>query len=441
MQTHCFRLRSRCAPRRIPHRRRFPSEPRTYGLKGGTAIAPGFAAVGSTPDFTCRPAALLSDLVVGAFGAYPPAKVVVVADSDCILPSASSTLLEVPSDLLSSAGPPRSGACGIQAGGVEALALSRSTAASAARFKAHLIPPQCKFSAKPDAITPFLYGRASEARPPVVAPVAPPASPRPAADAGEYPKLRAALASASDKSAGRVAPSAASGASVSLTDGASDPWPVRACRAILKGTGVAYQGFTVASATSALTFLMVTCLLLDPAAPDCIVIGDKSGKLATALLRRGFKPLIVEPQGTDLPCLSYKGFAEDTMFSKRWRAAYISWRLATMMRCAGANISRRRLPSTRSIGLSISPSYAGACRPTPFSSSTPSRSSTSSGARFTKRSTLSGSVQTTRATPRGSAHTSWCVASSTLSPRTSSLRLILTTSTRVAVHGKVAELD
>jgi len=181
------------------------------------------------------------------------------------------------------------------------------------------------FSAEADAITPFRYGRAPAA-PAAPAPVvdyskSPPTSPRPAAVAGDYPKLRAALASLSDKSAGRLAPPPAPCASE--TDCASDPWPVRACRAILKGTGVAYQGFTVASATSALTFLMVTCLLLDPAAPDCIVIGDKSGKLATALLKKGSKPLVVEPQGTDLPCLSYKGFAEDIMFSKRWRAAYI----------------------------------------------------------------------------------------------------------------------
>ena len=103
------------------------------------------------------------------------------------------------------------------------------------------------------------------------------------------------------------------------------PWTVRAVDAVRKGTGVIYEGFTSSrKATSYLTFLMLSCLLADPAAPDFLLIGDKSGKLMSHLQRRGFRPLCVDPQGCQQPGLVYKGFAEDVAYSRHWRGAIIS---------------------------------------------------------------------------------------------------------------------
>ena len=103
------------------------------------------------------------------------------------------------------------------------------------------------------------------------------------------------------------------------------PWAVRAVDAIRAGTGNVYNGFTSPrKATGYLTFLMVSCLLADPAAPNFLLIGDKSGKLMSHLQRRGFRPLCVDPQGCQEPGLAYKGFAEDIAYSRRWRGAIIS---------------------------------------------------------------------------------------------------------------------
>ena len=105
------------------------------------------------------------------------------------------------------------------------------------------------------------------------------------------------------------------------------PWPVQVINAIRKGTGAVYDGFSdssVKKATGYLTFLMLSCLIADPAAPNFLLIGDRSGKLMSHLQRRGFRPLCVDPQGCQQPGLTYKGFAEDIAYSRHWRGAFIS---------------------------------------------------------------------------------------------------------------------
>jgi hypothetical protein len=93
--------------------------------------------------------------------------------------------------------------------------------------------------------------------------------------------------------------------------------------AIKKGTNLLYSGFErfqagrAAKTTGYLTFLMLSCLLADPAAPNLLLIGDRSGRLMSQLQRKGFRPLVVDPQGCDQPGLVYKGFAEDIAYSRR----------------------------------------------------------------------------------------------------------------------------
>ena len=108
------------------------------------------------------------------------------------------------------------------------------------------------------------------------------------------------------------------------------PWPVQVVNAIKKGTNLLYSGFEriqagrAAKTTGYLTFLMLSCLLADPAAPNFLLIGDRSGRLMSQLQRKGFRPLVVDPQGCDQPGLVYKGFAEDIAYSRRWRGAIVS---------------------------------------------------------------------------------------------------------------------
>jgi hypothetical protein len=99
---------------------------------------------------------------------------------------------------------------------------------------------------------------------------------------------------------------------------------VQVINVIRKGTGAVYDGFSFLStkkATGYLTFLMLSCLIADPAAPNFLLIGDRSGKLMSHLQRRGFRPLCVDPQGCQQPGLNYKGFAEDIAYSRHWRGA------------------------------------------------------------------------------------------------------------------------
>ena len=85
----------------------------------------------------------------------------------------------------------------------------------------------------------------------------------------------------------------------------------------------AWSGFNVAGSTSALTFLMLSCLLADPCAPNCAVIGDRSGKVTHWLLKGGYRPLAIDPLDSPLPGLRYKGLAEDVIFTRHWLALYI----------------------------------------------------------------------------------------------------------------------
>ena len=85
----------------------------------------------------------------------------------------------------------------------------------------------------------------------------------------------------------------------------------------------AWSGFNVAGSTSALTFLMLSCLLADPCAPNCAVIGDRSGRVTHRLLKGGFRPLAIDPLDSPLPGLRYKGLAEDVIFTRHWLAMYI----------------------------------------------------------------------------------------------------------------------
>ena len=125
-----------------------------------------------------------------------------------------------------------------------------------------------------------------------------PHAPRPAADPGTAASRAltppVVLSVKPVLGSGALAPSAPPPPRLHISPCAPDlrPWTVRAVDAVRKGTGVIYEGFTSPrKATSYLIFLMLSCLLADPAAPDFLLIGDKSGKLMSHLQRRGFKPL------------------------------------------------------------------------------------------------------------------------------------------------------
>ena len=116
-----------------------------------------------------------------------------------------------------------------------------------------------------------------------------------------------------------------------MGDANSNPLPpkdagwVTAVKSCLAKAGQVFHGFerTGTGPSFSLTFLLVSCLLADPAQPDHLLIGDKSGKMRSNLQLQGFKVLSVDPHPTDLPGLSYRGLAEDIAFTKHWRAVYI----------------------------------------------------------------------------------------------------------------------
>ena len=100
-------------------------------------------------------------------------------------------------------------------------------------------------------------------------------------------------------------------------------WPTQVEKVLLAGTGVKFEGFSRTGTGSYLTFLMVSCLLADPCAPDMLVIGGYSGKMSNSLHAKGYKPLLVDPKGSQLPGLTYRGFAEDVAFTRRWKGVII----------------------------------------------------------------------------------------------------------------------
>lgn len=49
-----------------------------------------------------------------------------------------------------------------------------------------------------------------------------------------------------------------------------------------------YPGLLQAGSQHALNYIQVMRVLQDPSAPDCAVVGDRSGKVTACLMRKGF---------------------------------------------------------------------------------------------------------------------------------------------------------